>query len=134
MPMNYKTESERVKRPGIQLAQESSKRLKTAKGSGSEPSQEHQIKDSKELSEEELKKMMEIVHVEEVYIEALQAKYPIIEWEIYSEEQRKYWKIIRVGNHTKVYQTFEEMLKRFDREDLDRLWSLVKKTSALQIL
>ncbi|GJU46162.1 hypothetical protein Tco_1203428 [Tanacetum coccineum] len=50
------------------------------------------------------------------------------EWEIYSEEQRKYWKIIRVGNHTEVYQTFEEMLKRFDREGLDRLWSLVKKT------
>ncbi|GKD60270.1 hypothetical protein Tco_1297779, partial [Tanacetum coccineum] len=95
VPMNYKTESERVKRPGIQLAQESSKRLKTAKASGSEPSQEHQIKDSKELSEEELKKMMEIVPVEEVYIEALQAKYPIIEWEIYYEEQRKYWKIIR---------------------------------------
>ncbi|GJY13366.1 hypothetical protein Tco_0382675 [Tanacetum coccineum] len=79
VPMNYKTESERVKRLGIQLAQESSKRLKTAKASGSKPSQEHQIKDSKELSEEELKKMMEIVHVEEVYIEALQAKYPIIE-------------------------------------------------------
>ncbi|GKD69817.1 hypothetical protein Tco_1323907 [Tanacetum coccineum] len=128
VPMNFKTESERVKRPGIQLAQESSKRLKTAKASGSEPSQEHQTKDSKELSEEELKKMMEIVPVEEVYIEALQAKYPIIEWEIYSKEQRKYWKIIRVGNHTEVYQTFEEMLKRFDREDLDRLWSLVKKT------
>ncbi|GJU62505.1 hypothetical protein Tco_1244340 [Tanacetum coccineum] len=84
VPMNFKTESERVKRPGIQLAQESSKRLKTAKASGSEPSQEHQTKDSKELSEEELKKMMEIVLVEEVYIEALQAKYPIIEWEIYS--------------------------------------------------
>ncbi|GKD53632.1 hypothetical protein Tco_1287019 [Tanacetum coccineum] len=33
MPMNFKTESERVKRPGIQLAQESSKRLKTAKAS-----------------------------------------------------------------------------------------------------
>ncbi|GKB78399.1 hypothetical protein Tco_0945294 [Tanacetum coccineum] len=94
----------------------------------SEPSQKHQTKDSKELSEEELKKMIEIIHVEEVYIEAVQAKYPIIEWEIYSEEQRIYWKIIRVGNHAEVYQTFEEMLKRFDREDLDRLWSLVKKT------
>ncbi|GJV88761.1 hypothetical protein Tco_1532699 [Tanacetum coccineum] len=56
------------------------------------------------------------------------AKYPIIEWEVYSEEQRKYWKIIRVGNHTEVYQTFEEMLKKFDRKDLDRLWSLVKET------
>ncbi|GJW81905.1 hypothetical protein Tco_0145880 [Tanacetum coccineum] len=73
-------------------------------------------------------KLKMLIPVEEVYIEALQAKYPIIEWEIYSEEQRKYWKIIRVGNHTEVYQTFEEMLKKFDREDLDRLWSLVKKT------
>ncbi|GJV99836.1 hypothetical protein Tco_1555088 [Tanacetum coccineum] len=36
--------------------------------------------------------------------------------------------IAKVGNQTEVYQTFEEMLKRFDREDLDRLWSLVKKT------
>ncbi|GJX04350.1 hypothetical protein Tco_0190266 [Tanacetum coccineum] len=59
--------------------------------------------------------------------ESEREKYPIIEWEIYSEEQRKYWKIIRVGNHTEVYQTFEEMLKRFDREDLDRLWSLDKE-------
>ncbi|GJQ97671.1 reverse transcriptase domain-containing protein [Tanacetum coccineum] len=73
MHMNFEIESERVKRPGIQLAQESSKRLKTTKASGSEPYQEHQTKDSKELSEEELKKMMEIVPVEEVYIEALQA-------------------------------------------------------------
>ncbi|GKC95311.1 hypothetical protein Tco_1160753, partial [Tanacetum coccineum] len=55
-----KTENKRVKRPGIQLAQESSKRLKTTKASGSEPSQEQQTKDPKELSEEELKKMMEI--------------------------------------------------------------------------
>ncbi|GJW98720.1 hypothetical protein Tco_0180528 [Tanacetum coccineum] len=92
------------------------------------PSQEQQTKEPKELSEEELKKRMEIVPIEEFYIEALQVKYPIIDWEIYSEEQRKYWKIIRVGNHTEVYQIFEEMLKKIDREDLDRLWCLVKKT------
>ncbi|GJZ01948.1 hypothetical protein Tco_0519909 [Tanacetum coccineum] len=34
-------------------------------------------------------------------VEALQTKYPIIDWEIYTEGTRKYWKIIRVGNHTK---------------------------------
>ncbi|GJS88644.1 hypothetical protein Tco_0771280 [Tanacetum coccineum] len=39
----------------------------------------------------------------------------------------KFWKIIRVGNHTEVYQVFEDMLKNFDREDLDKLWSLVKE-------
>ncbi|GKB67786.1 hypothetical protein Tco_0929198 [Tanacetum coccineum] len=42
--------------------------------------------------------------------------------------QRNLAEIKKVGNHTEVYQTFEEMLKRFNREDLDRLWSLVKKT------
>nr|GEW56590.1 hypothetical protein [Tanacetum cinerariifolium] len=67
----------------------------------------HDVKseEPKELSEEELKKMMELVPVEELYIEALHVK-----------------------NHTEVYQIFEDMLKKFDREDLDKLWSLVKET------
>ncbi|GJX81605.1 hypothetical protein Tco_0331086, partial [Tanacetum coccineum] len=39
--------------------------------------------------------------------------------------KEKYWKIIRVGNHTEVYQIFEDMLKNFDRDDLVKLWSLV---------
>nr|GEV93341.1 hypothetical protein [Tanacetum cinerariifolium] len=71
----------------------------------SEPTQEQQSEEPKELSEEELKKIMELVLVEELYIEALQVKYPIIDWEIYYEGQRK--------------------------EDLDRLWSLVKETCSI---
>ncbi|GKF12714.1 hypothetical protein Tco_0050640 [Tanacetum coccineum] len=39
---------------------------------------------------------------------------------------RKYWKIIRVGNHTKVHQFFDDMLKALDRDDLVMLLSLVK--------
>ncbi|GJW39660.1 putative ribonuclease H-like domain-containing protein [Tanacetum coccineum] len=64
---------------------------------------------------------------ERINVEALQTKYPIIDWEIYTEGARKYWKIIRVGNHTEVYQFFDDMLKAFDREDLVKLWSLVKE-------
>ncbi|GKD73112.1 hypothetical protein Tco_1331394 [Tanacetum coccineum] len=56
----------------------------------------------KELSEEELQKLMMIVLVEEVYI-------------------------IRVGDHTEAYQTFDDKLKKFNRDDLDKLWSLVKE-------
>ncbi|GJU21832.1 putative ribonuclease H-like domain-containing protein [Tanacetum coccineum] len=51
----------------------------------------------KDVSEEELKKLLVIVPVEEVYIEALHVKYPTIDWE------------------------------RFDRDDLEKLWDLVKK-------
>nr|GEU42428.1 hypothetical protein [Tanacetum cinerariifolium] len=72
MPMNSKLESERLKRQGIQLDKERFKKLKTAAALGIEPTQEQQSKEPKELSEEELKKMMELVLVEELYIEALQ--------------------------------------------------------------
>nr|GEV39538.1 hypothetical protein [Tanacetum cinerariifolium] len=79
MPMNSKLESKRLKRPGFQLDKERIKKLKTAKASGTKPTQEQQSEEPKELSEEELKKMMELVPVEELYIEALQGKYPIID-------------------------------------------------------
>nr|GEX16496.1 reverse transcriptase domain-containing protein [Tanacetum cinerariifolium] len=53
-------------------------------------------KTSEEVSEEDLKEMMQLVPVEEVYVEALQVKHPIIDWEIHSEGKRDYWKIIRL--------------------------------------
>ncbi|GJS09115.1 hypothetical protein Tco_0365911 [Tanacetum coccineum] len=40
---------------------------------------------------------------------------------------RSFRKSLEWGNHTKVYQVFEDMLKNFDKEDLDKLWSLVKE-------
>nr|GEU49963.1 hypothetical protein [Tanacetum cinerariifolium] len=47
--------------------------------------------------------------------------------EIHSKGSRSYWKIVRVGGITKAYQSFEDMLKVFDREDLDALWRMVKE-------
>nr|GEZ83616.1 hypothetical protein [Tanacetum cinerariifolium] len=44
-------------------------------------------------------------------------KYPLIDWEIHFEGSRIYWKIIRVGGITQAYQSFEDMLKYFNRED-----------------
>nr|GEU33077.1 uncharacterized mitochondrial protein AtMg00810-like [Tanacetum cinerariifolium] len=74
----------------------------------------------------------QLVPVEEVYIEALQVKHPIIDWEIHFEGQRNYWKIIRVRGSTSVYQFFVDMLKHFDREDLIQLWTLVKETLSIR--
>ncbi|GJU68886.1 hypothetical protein Tco_1255145 [Tanacetum coccineum] len=36
-----------------------------------------------------------------------------------------------VGNHTEAYQTFDDMFKKFDKDDLDKLWSLVKERFSL---
>nr|GFD08974.1 hypothetical protein [Tanacetum cinerariifolium] len=77
---------------------------------------------------ENVKNMLKIIPVYEFKVEALQVKYPLIDWEIHYEGSRSYWKIIRVGRITEAYQSFEDMLKGFDRQDLDALWILVKET------
>ncbi|GJZ74908.1 hypothetical protein Tco_0639373 [Tanacetum coccineum] len=120
--MDSVMEKERTKRAGLNLQEESSKRQKT--GEGSEPTEELK---ADEISQEDIQQMIMVVPVEEVYVESLQVKYPIIDWEVYFENTRKCWKIIRVGNHTEAYQTFNDMLNKFDRDDLDKLWSLVKE-------
>nr|GEV63471.1 reverse transcriptase domain-containing protein [Tanacetum cinerariifolium] len=74
----------------------------------------------------------EEVPLEEVYVEALQVKHPIINWEIYSKGKREYQKIIRLGGHTAVYQFFIDMLKQFDRKDLHQLWILVNETFSIR--
>nr|GEY86098.1 hypothetical protein [Tanacetum cinerariifolium] len=85
------------------LLQESFKKLKAVEVSGSESTQETPTNDPKEMSEEDVQNMLEIIPVSEFKVEALQVKYPFIDWEIHSEGSRSYWKIIRVGGITKAY-------------------------------
>ncbi|GJR99385.1 hypothetical protein Tco_0315894 [Tanacetum coccineum] len=79
--------------------EESVKRQNIGETSGS--GEEQSTEKEKELLKEELQKLLVVVLVEEVYVEALQVKYTIIDWEIYSEDTRIY--------------------------DLVKLWDLVKK-------
>nr|GEY04226.1 hypothetical protein [Tanacetum cinerariifolium] len=69
--MSLKEESEKVKRLGIKLDQGSSKRVKISHISRLESLQEQQFKGSKGVSKEELTRMMQLVPLEEIYIEAL---------------------------------------------------------------
>ncbi|GJY34631.1 hypothetical protein Tco_0419100 [Tanacetum coccineum] len=70
-----------------ELVQESSKRQKT--GESSEPVKEPKDKEEEELSQERIQQMMIIVPEQGMNVEALQTKYPIIDWEIYTEGARK---------------------------------------------
>nr|GEV92047.1 hypothetical protein [Tanacetum cinerariifolium] len=79
------------------------------------------IPGSKGVSEEELKGMIQLVPLEEVYIKALQVKHPIIDREIHSEGKREYWKIIRLG----VKETFR--IKQSTRDKEKALWVELKR-------
>ncbi|GJY93095.1 hypothetical protein Tco_0508877 [Tanacetum coccineum] len=111
--MSYDKDTKwKIQRTKIGIAKEtilyvSFQEVNSDEASRSEPIQEQPTEEPKELSKEELKKMLEIVPVEEIKAEALQVKYPIIDWEIHTEGSRKYWKIIRVGNITEAYQVYE---------------------------
>ncbi|GJT38317.1 hypothetical protein Tco_0938182 [Tanacetum coccineum] len=127
IPMESKEEREKFKRPGVQLEQRSSKRIKsTAKSSKSDPIDDD-IPSGYGLTGEELKGMIELVHIDKVYVEALQVKRPIIGWYVQDDGRMKSWKIVRVGEHVELYQTFEDMLKGIDKDDLDKLWSLAQE-------
>nr|GEZ81766.1 hypothetical protein [Tanacetum cinerariifolium] len=94
------------------------------------------VKSSEEITEEakspkedpKVKEMMNLVPIEEVYVEALQVKHPIIDWKVHSEGQGNYWKITRLGGSSACYKFFIDLLKHLDREDLNQLWRLVKET------
>nr|GFC42801.1 hypothetical protein [Tanacetum cinerariifolium] len=73
-----------LKRKGIRSKQESAKKQKISEEVPEE------VKSSDEVPEEKIKEMMQLVPIEEVYMEALQVKHPIIEWEVHTEGQRAY--------------------------------------------
>nr|GFA47382.1 hypothetical protein [Tanacetum cinerariifolium] len=80
-------EAERLKRKGLNLEQEHVKKQKTSE----------EAPEMEKPTEEKMKELMQLVLVEDVYVQALQVKHPIIDW------------------------------KQLDREDLNQLWALVKE-------
>nr|GEY22659.1 hypothetical protein [Tanacetum cinerariifolium] len=100
---------------------ESSKKLKSSEEVIEE------AKSTDEIPKEKIKEMMQLIPIEEVYVEAIQVKHLIIDWKVYKEGHRSYWKIIRLGRSLACYQFFVDLLKNLDREDLNQLWILVKE-------
>ncbi|GJZ82448.1 hypothetical protein Tco_0647621 [Tanacetum coccineum] len=105
---------ESSKRAGEDLQQESTKKQK--------------IDDDKETAE--LQSLMEVIPDEEevAFDDIPLATKPssIIDWKILKEGKIMYFQIIRAGGSSKRYSAFIQMLKSFDKEDLETLWKLVK--------
>ncbi|GJR49087.1 retrovirus-related pol polyprotein from transposon TNT 1-94 [Tanacetum coccineum] len=86
------------------------------------------MEDDKETAK--LKSMMEVIpDEEEVAVNAipLATKPPsIVDWKIIKDGKIGYYQIIRADGNSKRYSSMIQMLKSFDREDLETLWKLVK--------
>nr|GFB12253.1 putative ribonuclease H-like domain-containing protein [Tanacetum cinerariifolium] len=128
-PMGSKDEAERAKKQGIILEKEQVKKQKLSK----------EVPESKspieEVSEDRIKEMMQLVPVEDVYVQALQVKHPIIDWKVHSEGERTYWQIIRLGGSTACYQPasndkemelWVELKKMYEPDPEDQLWTLTQ--------
>ncbi|GJY97377.1 hypothetical protein Tco_0514287 [Tanacetum coccineum] len=111
-----------LKRAGDELEQDKSKKQKL------DEKVEAEVDDAKEA--EELKQCLEVVpdDGDDVTIDAtpLSVKILIVDYKIYQEGKKSFFKIIRADGKTQMYLTFTKMLKNFDREDLEVLWRIVK--------
>ncbi|GKA69094.1 hypothetical protein Tco_0775158 [Tanacetum coccineum] len=116
--------------------EESSKKAKvmevSSKRTGDELEQESTKKQKMDEDKEtaELQSLMNIVpNEEEVATDAIPlATKPltIVDYKIIKEGKISFFQIITVDGSLKRYSAFIQMLKSFDREDLETLWKLVK--------
>ncbi|GKF22471.1 hypothetical protein Tco_0074793, partial [Tanacetum coccineum] len=108
-----------TKRAGTELEQEVAKKQK--------------IDDAKLDDDQEEARIKELINIvldeEEVAIDAIPlATKPscIVDWKIIKEGKISQFQIIKADGSSKRYSTFIHMLRKFDREDLETLWKLVK--------
>nr|GEW99714.1 transposase, Ptta/En/Spm, transposase, Tnp1/En/Spm-like protein [Tanacetum cinerariifolium] len=80
---------------------------------------------------EDLKHHLDIVLDEDddVYTEAtpLARKVPVVDYQIIQLNNKPHYKITRADGTHQLYVSFITLLKNFDREDLESLWSIVKE-------
>nr|GEV68968.1 hypothetical protein [Tanacetum cinerariifolium] len=114
-----------------QLEEEESKALKRTSESLEEKATKKQNLDE-EL--EELKKHLQILpnDDDDVYTLAtpLALKVPVVDYEIYSKNNKPFYKIIRADGSHQLFLSFLSLLRNFDREDLEVLWELLKEIFA----
>nr|GEV27111.1 hypothetical protein [Tanacetum cinerariifolium] len=126
--MNTESVEESLKKTQAEVSEGSSKRA------GDDLEQESAKRERLEKKDDstELKRCLEIVPEDDddVIIKAtpLSSKSPtIVDYKIYKEGKKSYFRIIRADGNSQNYLTFGKMFKNFNRKDLEVLWSIVKE-------
>ncbi|GKE56322.1 hypothetical protein Tco_1495507 [Tanacetum coccineum] len=105
-----------------ELMEESSNKAET------ELVKKQKVDEDKETAE--LQSLIEIIPDEEevaINVIHLVTKPPtIVDCKIHKEGKNSYYQIIRVDGSSKMYMVFSQMLKSFNRQDLEDLYKLVK--------
>nr|GEX13367.1 hypothetical protein [Tanacetum cinerariifolium] len=111
-----------IKKTKEQLEEEESKALKKTSESLEEKAAKKQKLDEEV---EELKKHLQIVpnDDDDVYTEGtpLALKVPVVDYAIYTENNKPYYMIIRADRLHQLFLSFLSLLRNFDREDLEVL-------------
>nr|GEY21618.1 hypothetical protein [Tanacetum cinerariifolium] len=92
------------------------------------------LKKTKEQLEEQesraLKRKTESQAVKAAKKQKLDEEVPVVDYEIYTQNNKPYYKIIRADGSPQLFLSFLSLLRNFDREDLEVLWQLVKERFA----
>nr|GEX53650.1 hypothetical protein [Tanacetum cinerariifolium] len=105
-----------LKRKGIRSEQESAKKQKT----------------SEEVPEEKIKALIRLIPIEEVYVEALQVKHPIIDWKIDREDLNQLWALVketlsvRPAIDEKEMELWVELKRLYEPDVKDHLWTHIQ--------
>nr|GEV81925.1 hypothetical protein [Tanacetum cinerariifolium] len=114
-----------------ELEEEASKQRKRKSETSKEKAAKKQNHD-KEV--EELKTHLQILPNDEddVYTEAtpLALKIPVFDYQIHTDHNKPYYKIIRTDGTHQLFLSFISLLRNFDRKDLEMLWKIVQERFA----
>nr|GEY33557.1 hypothetical protein [Tanacetum cinerariifolium] len=116
IPIGSKEEAERLKRKGLNLEKEQVKKQKS-----SEEAPETKTS-TEEFTEGKIKEIMQLVPVEDVYVQALQVKHPIIDWKLWALV--KEYLSIRPASSDKEMELWVELKRMYEPDPEDQLWTL----------
>nr|GEU29421.1 putative ribonuclease H-like domain-containing protein [Tanacetum cinerariifolium] len=92
------------------------------------------LQKTKEQMDEEdsraLKRLNESKEEKAAKKQKLDKEVPVVDYEIYNKNNKPYYKIKRADGTHQLHISFLSLLRNFDREDLEALWSLVKEIFA----